>query len=121
MYKLLIILRYLRRKLVPMFAAAAVTLCTAMVIIVISIMGGFLEMMCDTARRLTSDVTVRGDLTGFPDYGTMLRQIGALPEVEAATPIIATYGLLKLQGRVLTVEVQGIRPREFDRVTAGLR
>ena len=41
MYKLLLILKYLRRKLAPLFAAMAVMLCTAMVIIVISVMGGF--------------------------------------------------------------------------------
>ena len=39
-------------------AAMAVTLCTAMVIIVISVMGGFLELMRHAAQRLTGQVTV---------------------------------------------------------------
>ena len=47
MYKLLLIRRYLGRKIAPLFAALAVMLCTAMVIIVISVMGGFLDMMRD--------------------------------------------------------------------------
>ena len=38
-YKFLLTFRYLRRKLIPIFALKAVTLCTAMVIIVLSIMG----------------------------------------------------------------------------------
>ncbi|MCC7407277.1 MAG: hypothetical protein IT442_04350, partial [Phycisphaeraceae bacterium] len=41
MYVLTLILRYLRRKLAPMFAVLAVTLCTAMVVIVVSVFGGF--------------------------------------------------------------------------------
>ena len=54
MYKLLLIFKYLRRKLVPLFAAAAVTLCTALMIVVISIMGGFLQQWRDSAKKLNA-------------------------------------------------------------------
>jgi len=117
MYKLLLILRYLRRKLAPMFAALAVTLCTAMVIIVISVMGGFLDMMRGAARKLTGDVIIRADLTGFPDYESLLATLHKLPEVAAATPTLRAYGLVNLEGRVLTVEVIGIDPKGLDEVT----
>lgn len=117
MYKLLLIFKYLRRKLAPLFAALAVTLCTAMVIVVISIMGGFLEMMKGAAKRLTGDVIVRSDLTGFPDYQAMMDGLRKLPEVEAATPILRSFALVKMQERVSPVEVLGIEPAGLEAVT----
>lgn len=117
MYKPLLILRYLRRKLAPLFAAMAVTLCTAMVIIVISVMGGFLELMRDATQRLTGQVTVRADLTGFPGYEELMADIEARPEVAAATSIIRAYGLVNLHNRVMTVEVMGIDGQGLDAVT----
>lgn len=112
----LLINRYLRRKLLPLFAALAVTLCTAMVIIVISVMGGFLEMMRHAVRSTTGDVVVPSDLNGFGPAGTILDAIRALPEVEAATPIIKSYGLLNIQGQLKTVEIYGVEPESFDAV-----
>lgn len=117
MYKLLLIWKYLGRKLAPLFAAMAVTLCTAMVIIVISVMGGFLELMRDAAQRLTGQVTVGSDLWGFPHHGELITEIGKLPEVRAATAIVRSYGLVNLYNRVLTVEVVGIDPAGLDAVT----
>lgn len=116
MYKLVLILRYLRRKLAPIFAALAVTLCTAMVIIVISIMGGFLQMMADAARTLTGDVVIRSGITGFPNYEELISDLNQLPGVEAATPVVRTFGLLKFRGMIRTVEVQGIEPESFHQV-----
>ena len=117
MYKALLILRYLRRKLAPIFALLAVGLCTAMVIIVISIMGGFLEMMRSSTRRLSADLKIQADLTGLPDYEILLDKVRAVPGVKAATPVMHTFGLINLQGDVLTAEIMGIRPTEADAVT----
>ncbi len=117
MYKLVLISKYLRRKLAPMFAALAVTLCTMMVIIVISVMGGFLDLLRASAQRLSGDVIVSaGSFTGFPYYQELIDAIDALPEAEAATPIIRSYGLLKLGDRNNPVEVEGILPEGYDRV-----
>ncbi len=117
MYKLLLISKYLRRKLAPLFAAMAVTLCTAMVIIVISVMGGFLQLMRDAAQRLTGQVTISADLWGFPEYEPLLGLLQRLPEVEAATAVTRAYGLVNLHNRVQTVEVVGIDPDGIDAVT----
>ncbi len=117
MYKLLLILKYLRRKLAPLFAALAVTLCTAMVIIVISVMGGFLELMRDAAKKLTGEVTISAGLWGFPHYQQLIADLQKLPEVDAATATISAYGLVNLHNRVHTVEVVGIDPTGLDAVT----
>ena len=117
MYKPLLIARYLTRKLAPMFAGLAVMLCTAMVIIVISVMGGFLDMLRDAARQLTGDVVVTaGSLTGFPYYEDLIDRVEALPEVDAATATLETFGLMQLGDRTRPVRVRGIDPASFDAV-----
>ena len=117
----LLVSKYLRRKLSPMFAALAVTLCTAMVIIVISVMGGFLQMWRDTAKKLTGDLVIEAGMTGFEHYELALKTIRDLPEVDAAAPMIKTFGLIKLvtAGAGETIEkaeIVGINPQEFNKV-----
>lgn len=117
MYKLLLILKYLRRKLAPMFAALAVTLCTAMVIIVISVMGGFLDLLRESVHQLSGDVIITaGSLTGFPHYEALIEALEEQPEIAAAAPVLRTYGLLNLGGSAIPVQIEGIRPRDLDRV-----
>ncbi|QDU32615.1 Lipoprotein-releasing system transmembrane protein LolE [Poriferisphaera corsica] len=125
MYKVLLVLKYLRRKLAPMFAALAVTMCTMMVIIVISVMGGFFDMLSKSAQKLSGDVTVTAfTLTGFPYYKDVIDEVNQLKEVEAATPVIQSYGLLNLKrggengrtGNTKTIEVMGIEPAGYSEV-----
>jgi lipoprotein-releasing system permease protein len=117
MYKLLLILKYLGRKLAPMFAALAVTLCTAMVIIVISVMGGFLSMLRDAAQSLTGDVVVvGGGYNGFPNYEDLIGHLEDQPEIEIATPTISSYGLVKLGDQSQPVQVEGVRAPELAQV-----
>ncbi len=119
MYKLLLIRRYLGRKIAPLFAALAVTLCTAMVIIVISVMGGFLDMMRTAARSLTGDVTIRAGWTGYPHYEQLIQELVALPQVQAATPIIRSAGMIKYGHQQVYVvpEILGVDPAGLDSVT----
>ncbi|GAB4192795.1 MAG: ABC transporter permease [Phycisphaeraceae bacterium] len=117
MYKLALILKYLRRKLGPMFAALAVMLCTAMVIIVISVMGGFLDMLRDSARQLTGDVSViSSSLTGFAYYEDLMAQLDALPQVEAVTQVVSAFGMINLYGQTRGVNLMGIDPPTFTKI-----
>jgi len=118
MYKLLLILKYLRRKLAPMFAALAVTLCTAMVIIVISVMGGFLEMWRDSAKKLSGEITISAGLSGFEGYQDMLSALRKNPDIESAAAIIYTFGIIKVDRTILKMEVVGIHPEELNTVVA---
>ncbi len=121
MYKLLLISKYLRRKLAPLFAAVAVTICTAMVIIVASVMGGFLGLMETTAKQLTPDVVIQSpSLTGFAGYEELIEQLEALPEVELASaavvsPASATFSDLNYP-QTREVVVQGIMPRAYNQI-----
>jgi len=75
MYKLFLCLRYLRKRRIAFFAIAAVWLCTAMVLIVVSVMGGFLDMVKARSRGLLGDLIMEnGALQGFPFYQEFIDQ-----------------------------------------------
>ena len=109
MYKLVLISKYLRRKLAPLFAASAVMLCTAMVIIVMSVMGGFLDIFRASAKNLTGDVVVEGaGLQGFTGYVDLVERIKALPGVATATPMIEAFGLVNFGDDARPIVLQGV-------------
>ncbi len=119
MYQLLLTRRYLTGKVMPLLAAVAVMLCVATELIVWSVMGGFLDMLIASGRTLIGDVAISRALTGFPHYEDLIQRLEADPAVEAATPVIETFGLLSLplSGQIETVMVKGIDPAGYDRVT----
>ena len=97
LYKLFLILKYLRKRRIAWVSLIAVTLCTAMVLIVISVMGGWLRMFRESFHAVAGDVIVRNhSLRGFPYYQEMINRIEKLPDVEAAAPIIKAYGLVNI-------------------------
>jgi len=119
MFKLLLITKYLRRKLAPLFAGAAVMLCTMMVIVVISVMGGFLDTLRQSIQNMAPQVkVVEWGMVGIEDYEAVCRRLEALPEVAAATPVIQTLGLMEIAGARNDVIVVGIDPRRMDRVVS---
>jgi ABC-type lipoprotein release transport system permease subunit len=118
MYKLHLILKYLRRRRIAWVSLAAVMLCTTMVIVVISIMGGWLRMYETSARGMTGDVVIKSaGLSGFPYYEEMVRRIEAQPYVVAAVPQIKTMGLVNIYGQKTEgVQVFGVQINQTARV-----
>ena len=118
MYKTLLILKYLRKRRIAWASLVAVMLCTAMVIVVISVMGGWLRMFRSSFQGMRGDVIVQGiSLTGFPHYQEMIDQLNALPEVAAAVPTIQTFGLVNLQNKIRRgVNVEGYPMDTIGRV-----
>lgn len=113
MYKFLLISRYLFRKWVAVFAVLSVWACVAMVLIVFSVMDGFLENIKQHSRGLLSDIIVDNDtLQGFPyyqEFGDYL--IKNMPEtVERTSPVIYNYGILRVKQSNFTkpIRVVGI-------------
>ncbi|MBY0113872.1 MAG: FtsX-like permease family protein [Phycisphaerales bacterium] len=118
MYQFLLTHRYLTSKVMPLLAALAVALCTAMVIIVWSVMGGFLVMLINSGRTLVGDVTISWPITGFAHYEELIKRLEADPDVAAATPTIETYGLIGLpDGRTETVQIKGVDGPSYTKVT----
>lgn len=115
MYKLHLILKYLRKRIIAWWSLLAVTLCTTMVLVVISVMGGWLDMFEHSFQGLTGDIVVESRiLSGFPWYQEMIDQMQKKPGIAAAVPAIETYGIvnignLKSQGvRVMGIPIEQI-------------
>jgi len=127
--------RLLQKKRIAFFSVGAVTLCVAMMIIVISVMGGFVDNIKIKAHGLLGDLVMDGGLQGFPYYDEFIRSIKSLPVptnaelklpveecaaalakrvatapptdrlVLEATPLIHTYGVLQFPNTKRTFAV----------------
>lgn len=119
MYQALLTRRYLTSKVMPLLAALAVMMCTAMVLIVWSVMGGFLNMLIASGRTMVGDVAITYPHTGFAYYDDLVRRLEEDPMVEAATPMIESFGQLSLPlaSAPAHVMLKGIDGPGFDRVT----
>jgi len=123
MYKLFLTLRYLRKRRIAVFAIIGVWLCVAMVVVVISVMGGFLDTLKERSRGLLSDIVIdNASLQGFPLYQEFAEYLEHdMPDlVVAATPVIYNYGILRIESTSFTkpVRVIGIHLKEYEVVNS---
>jgi ABC-type lipoprotein release transport system permease subunit len=112
MYKFFLCLRYLRSRVIAYFAILAVALCVAMMLIVISVMNGFLHKIEIAAKGLFGDIIVdAAGLSGMAYYDDFIAELKKLPEVDDATPFIFTGGILESRHFVnrQLVQISGIR------------
>ncbi len=123
MYKLFLCLRYLRRRRIAFFSVAAVCLCTAMVLIVVSVMNGFLQMVRDRSRGMLGDLIMENQsLQGFPFYQEFIDNVKADPDlgkrIYEATPVIISYGVIRFPSDQITkpAQIVGVRLAETCRV-----
>jgi ABC-type lipoprotein release transport system permease subunit len=118
MYKLFLCLRYLRRRYIALVAIVGMALCVFMVLVVISVFNGFLDAVQNAARGMMGDVIVDGPSGTLPRYEHLLEEIRTLPEVKAQTPVIYSYGLLRIESSYTHyVRVVGCRLPEATEVT----
>lgn len=119
MYQPILTRRYLTSKLMPILAALAVALCTAMVLIVWSVMGGFLNLLLGSGKQMIGDVSITWPLQGIAHYEQLIEDLENRPEIQAATPTIEGLGLLGLPGgETRTIQVVGIEPDGYNKVTS---
>ncbi len=101
MYKTFLILKYLRKRRIAWVSLLAVTMCTTMVIVVMSVMGGWLNMFRQSYRGLTGDITIaRRSWTGFPYYQEIIDELQKDPRIKAAVPTLQTYGLINIDNQI---------------------
>jgi lipoprotein-releasing system permease protein len=117
MYKLQLIRKYLFKRRIAWVALVAVMLCTAMVLVVVSVMGGWLRNFKQSFHGMTGDVVITASsLGGFPNYQEMIDSIVKLKDVQSAVPIIRTGGLINIDNRdVEMVQVLGY-PTDIGKV-----
>lgn len=113
MYQAVLTIKYLRSKVMPLFAACGVALCVLMVLVVWSVMTGFLSMLINTGRTLAGDVSIGWPGTGFAHYEELIADLEKDPLVEAACPKIESFGSITRPGGsprgVLVIGVDGPR------------
>ncbi|HZL37955.1 MAG TPA: FtsX-like permease family protein [Tepidisphaeraceae bacterium] len=84
-------------------------LCTTMVLVVISVMGGWLNMFKSSFRGLSGDLVVHTDnVRGFPFYQQMIAELEKDKDIQAAVPSIETYGLIDYGNGPKPARVMGI-------------
>jgi lipoprotein-releasing system permease protein len=127
MYKFFLTLRYLRTRRIAYFSMLAIALAVGMVLVVYSVMTGFLHEVERNTRNISGELIMEaGGLTTFPCYDEFIaRALAALPaDIAAMTPVVSGHGLLKMldeegseKDRTVVVDVQGIRLSEYAAVT----
>jgi len=121
MYKWFLAWRYLHTKLIAFFGIASVMLCVAMVLVVMSVMGGFLDTIRERSRGLHAEIVLDAvSMQGFPYYEEFGERVAkALPDVvRLTTPVIHTYGLFRIPATTFTsaARVLGLRLDEYRQV-----
>lgn len=118
MYQALLTRRYLTSKVMPLLASLGVMLCVAMVLIVWSVMGGFLGTLLTSGRTMTGDVIIAWPNVGFAHYEDLIKRLEADPMVVAATPTIESYAMITTPAeRTELVSIRGIDGPSFARVS----
>jgi lipoprotein-releasing system permease protein len=117
-YQALLTRKYLTSKIMPLLAMAAVMLSVATILITWSVMGGFLKTLLTSGRAMIGDAYVAWPNVGFAHYEDLIARLEAHPDVEAAAPVIETYGMVQLpDDRVELIQIKGVEPESYDRVT----
>lgn len=118
MYQLLITRKYLLARIMPLLAAIAVALCTAMVLIVWSVMGGFLSSFMESGRTLSGDLAIEWPNAGFAYYDDLIARLEKDPLIAGAAPMIESFGLITLpDGRRETAIIRGVDGPRFAKVS----
>ena len=99
MYKLFLTFRYLTRKKIVIFPILVVWLCVMMLIIVSSIMQGFVDRVRDANRDLFGDIIISSPASsqGFEGYDALAAGLKAAPfgkDILATTPDVQIFALL---------------------------
>jgi len=111
MLKLLLWLKYLKKKKLVFLSIAAVALSCAMLIVVASLFIGFIGAFEETATKVTGDILITPSLK-FEKYNIFIEKLEANSNISAATATLQGNGLLHLgkSGNVKSVVIRGIDP-----------
>ena len=101
-----------------LLSIAAVALSTALLIVVASLFNGFINAYEQSAVDGMGDVVLSPG-KNFAGYAELEKRLEEIKSVEAATAMLSAQGLLHLgRGNVRAVEIWGIEPAKFGKVTA---
>jgi len=121
-YKHIICLKYLFcgwKAVVPLISALPAALGVFLLILVFAIMDGFVAETREMTRGTLADIIIDAHMEGLPYYDDFARRIENLEGVQAATPIIQTFGVIRVKPQFAAIKpivrhcvLLGIRPSE---------
>ena len=97
-----------------------VMVCVFMMLVVVSVMDGFLNQIENSARGMLGDIIIDATTPGgLGYYDDFISELKGMPEVEATAPVIYSFGLLRVdESYTQTVRLVGVRLPEAAAVTA---
>ena len=111
MYKLLVSLRYLRRKKITFFAVAGVAVGVMTLIVVLSVMSGFdKELRTKIKGTLAHIIVAKRGVYGLGNYKEVIKKIESFEHVKACSPYIEGPALLNIRGAKEFTYFKGIDP-----------
>lgn len=119
MFKIILAIRYLVKRRITYLAVLSVALCVFVVVVVMTVMTGLVGDFKVNNHDWVGDCVVSSDsLVGFPYYEEFLEILEGEVFIEAASPVIRSYGILTHHsGWNDTVEIMGLDLRRHCRVT----
>ena len=126
-YKHVICLKYLFggwKAVVPLISALPAALGVFLLVLVFAIMDGFANETREMTRGTLADIIIDAHMEGLPYYEEFVDRIQAVEGVEAATPVIQSYAIVRIKPRFASLKPMvrppclfiGIRPEEKARM-----
>jgi lipoprotein-releasing system permease protein len=110
-YKLFVGLRYLRSKKISFFSISGIAVGVMVLVVVLSVMGGFIREMRGRIKGILSDIIVeRGDIFGFTDYGEVMSAVSKIPHVTVCSPHLEGLALVRLRNYRKWAYFKGVDP-----------
>ena len=124
MYKIILPIRYLIKRRITYLAVIAVGLSVFTVTVVMTVMNGLVADFAQKNHDFVGDCVVGTDsLVGFGYYEDFLSQLNGADFIQATAPAIKSFALItsELSGKNAGVEIMGIDPKSYSRVTGFAR
>ncbi len=94
-YLFALLWRYLKARRTLLFATAAVALSVTALVVILSVMSGFLHQLESIVQETTSHLEIRSSHLGsIPDYRRVIQRILNHPDILAASPRLEGNGIL---------------------------
>ena len=79
MYKLFIALRYLKRRIITYIAIAGVSVGVMVLVIVLSVMGGFQREFHEKIRGTMADIIITQEEFGMTNHDEIIKKVSKIP------------------------------------------
>jgi lipoprotein-releasing system permease protein len=95
MYKFFIAIRYLKRRIITYIAIVGVGLGVMVLVVVLSVMGGFQREFHEKIRGINAHIVVGSDEWALKDYEKIVEQAQVVKGVEGCAPYIENIFIIK--------------------------